>query len=536
MSSRNSAIAIALAFACSACGPARKPPATTAATAAPVVPIAPVVPAAPVAPVAPVAPDAPAATSSPAALSPSIVQLQHEIDGILAAPALDRGFWGVLVKPLARDETWYSLNAGKLMMPASAMKVVTLAAAADTLGWDYQYQTQLLAAGPIADGVLHGDLRVVGSGDPSIDDWDGAASRLFGAWADRLKAAGIRAVDGRIVGDDNAFDDDEIGFGWSWDDLSAGFAAGVSALQFNQSSVQLTVTPGTTVGALASVGVFPEAGGLSVHSLVTTAAATSVPSVERRRLPGSTTLELRGSVPLKGRSVVQTVSVDNPTLYFVTALRTALIAHGISVRGQAVDADDLDGKPSPAPALPVVTYQSPPFSALAITLMKFSQNQYAETFFKTIGSAGGTGGTGTAATGRATVRSVLQRWNVDTAGLIQADGSGLSRYNYVTPETLVAILSHVDRDEHLRDSYEATLPVAGQDGTLDARMKGTAAEGNARMKTGSMSNVRTVAGYVRTADGEKVVFAILANNFEAPAGTITAAADAIVVRLATFRR
>ena len=138
--------------------------------------------------------------------------------------------------------------------------------------------------------------------------------------------------------------------------------------------------------------------------------------------------------------------------------------------------------------------------------------------------------------GRATVRSVLQRWNVDTAGLIQADGSGLSRYNYVTPETLVAILSHVDRDEHLRDSYEATLPVAGQDGTLDARMKGTAAEGNARMKTGSMSNVRTVAGYVRTADGEKVVFAILANNFEAPAGTITAAADAIVVRLATFRR
>jgi serine-type D-Ala-D-Ala carboxypeptidase/endopeptidase (penicillin-binding protein 4) len=165
--------------------------------------------------------------------------------------------------------------------------------------------------------------------------------------------------------------------------------------------------------------------------------------------------------------------------------------------------------------------------------MKLSQNQYAETLLKTIGAGGGIG---TAETGRAAVRSVLDGWGIGTGGLIQVDGSGLSRYNYVTPETLVAILSHVDRDDRLRGPYEATLPIAGRDGTLESRMRGTAAEGNARIKTGSMANVRAMAGYVQTADGEKLAFAILANNLDAPGGTVSAANDAIIIRLATFRR
>jgi D-alanyl-D-alanine carboxypeptidase/D-alanyl-D-alanine-endopeptidase (penicillin-binding protein 4) len=134
------------------------------------------------------------------------------------------------------------------------------------------------------------------------------------------------------------------------------------------------------------------------------------------------------------------------------------------------------------------------------------------------------------------VRSVLDGWGIGTGGLIQVDGSGLSRYNYVTPETLVAVLSHVDRDDRLRGPYEAALPIAGRDGTLEGRMKGTAAEGNARIKTGSMANVRAMAGYVQTADGEKLAFAILANNLDAPGGTVSAANDAIITRLATFRR
>jgi len=223
------------------------------------------------------------------------------------------------------------------------------------------------------------------------------------------------------------------------------------------------------------------------------------------------------------------VSVDNPTLFFANAVRSGLIARGIDVRGPAVDIDDARDAAAGTPGVPIASYRSPPLATLAVRLMKVSQNLYAETLLKTIGAAGGTP---TFPSGRATAQSVLQAWGVGAGDLIQRDGSGLSRYDFVTPAALVTILAHIDRDQTLRGPFEASLPIAGRDGTLSARMKGTAAEGNARAKTGSMANVRALSGYVTSADGEPLVFSIIANNFEVPADTITKTADAIVVRLA----
>ena len=231
MKSRSSAAIATLlfAFSLSACLTARTPPRAAFSSRQFSRPASP-------------APPARTARPSPGKPSAAIARLQRDIDEILRAPALDRAFFGVVVKSLATQNTLYSLNAGKLMMPASAMKVVTLASAAEKLGWDFRYETRLVPLGTISDGILHGDLLVVGSGDPSIDDWDGAATRLFGEWSDHLKAAGIHAIEGRIIGDDNAFDDEGVGFGWSWDDLGAGFAAGVSALQFHENAAQVTVS------------------------------------------------------------------------------------------------------------------------------------------------------------------------------------------------------------------------------------------------------------------------------------------------------
>lgn len=468
-----------------------------------------------------------------AAQSP-LALLQRDIDAILAAPALERGFWGVLVKTADRDETLYSRNASKLMMPASTMKVVTLAAAAEKLGWDFTYSTRLFTAGSVKDGVLRGDLVVVGSGDPSFDDWDGIATRLFAGWATQLRSSGIREIDGRIVGDDNAFDDEGLGMGWSLDDLAASYSANVSGLQFNEGSVQLRIAPGTSVGAKAAVSVTPDYSGLTIRNSIRTGTANSPAVISRRRLPGSSRLELRGSLPLRMRPFTETASVENPTLYFATALRRALVAEGIDVRGKAVDIDDVDTPPE-RNATPLATYQSLPLSNLATTMMKLSQNLFAETLLKTLG-IDGDHPTGTAQAGVAAVRSVLQSWNIDPTSMVQADGSGLSRYNYITPETMVAILTHIHHDERLRSAFETTLPIAGRDGSLEYRMRGTAAEGNARVKTGSLTNVRALAGYVRTADDETLAFAIFANNYENSASVITAAADAIVVRLAALRR
>ena len=163
----------------------------------------------------------------------------------------------------------------------------------------------------------------------------------------------------------------------------------------------------------------------------------------------------------------------------------------------------------------------------------FSLNLHEETLLKTMGASVGMP---TFMAGRAIVRSVLQEWGIPAEEMIQVDGSGLSRYNYITADALVSILVHITRDEKARGPFESLLPLAGREGTLAGRMRGTAAEANARAKTGSMSNVRTIAGSVKSRDGEPIVFAILANNFDGAADVVTRTIDAMVVRLAEFQR
>jgi D-alanyl-D-alanine carboxypeptidase/D-alanyl-D-alanine-endopeptidase (penicillin-binding protein 4) len=462
--------------------------------------------------------------------------LREQIDTLLANPSLAHGYWGVLVRSLKDDATLYALNKDKLMLPASNMKIVTLVAAAEKLGWGYRYETLVGTAGSIVDGELRGDLIVVGGGDPSLVAADDMADRVFGDWAERLKKQGIRTITGRVIGDDNAFEEDTLGFGWSWDDLQDDDAAGVGGLQYNESAVRVTVVPGPAAGDSAGISIEPPGSGLTIVNSVTSGAPGTKASIAARRLPGSMTLELRGSIPVGAGASTLTCSVDNPTLFFASALRLALIAHGIDIRGPAVDIDDVNGPPLTPRITPafVASYRSPPLSDLAMRLMKISQNQYAETLLKTIGRAPGV--PAGAAAGAAFVQATLERWGLPASTLIQRDGSGLSRYDFITPEALVAVLTHVDRDPRLKGPFVASLPVAGRDGTLARRMKGTAAEGNVRAKTGSMTGVRGLSGYVMSADGEPLVFSILANNFDTSPDTVTATSDAILVRLAQFRR
>ncbi|MGH9139740.1 MAG: D-alanyl-D-alanine carboxypeptidase/D-alanyl-D-alanine endopeptidase, partial [Vicinamibacterales bacterium] len=474
-----------------------------------------------------------AASAAPGSPSTPITGLRHDIDAVLGDRALSHGYWGVLARSLKTGETLYTVNADKLMMPASNMKIVTLAAAAETLGWDYTYETKVFAAGSIADGVLAGDLVVVGSGDPSLVAADGMADRVFGDWAQRLKQHGVRIVSGRVIGDDNGFEKETLGLGWMWDDLPTDDSAGVGALQYNESAVKVSVSPGPAIGDAAAISIVPAGSGLTILSSVTTGATGGRTSIGTRRLPGSMALELGGAIAAGAAPATMTVSIDNPTQFFVTALRSALIANGIDVRGPAVDIDDVRKAPRTV-GEPIVSYRSAPLSELAVRLMKISQNQYAETMLKSVSFAPGV--VPTAAAGWRAALAIFERWGVPAGSLIQRDGSGLTRYDFVTPEAIVAILTHVDRDPRLRGPFEASLPIAGRDGTLANRMKGTPAEGNARAKTGSMTAVRGTSGYVTAADGEPLVFCILANNYDTPASTITAAEDAIIVRLAMFTR
>ena len=476
-------------------------------------------------------PSLPAHPARPAL--PLLEGLRSDIDAVLAQPALVHGTWGVLVKSLKTGETLYSHNAGKLMMPASNMKIVTLAAAAEQLGWDYRYETRLFATGAVDGGVLQGDLVVAGSGDPSVASADGVADRVFADWAAQLKQRGIRAIAGRVIGDDNGVEEPAPGMGWMWDDIPTEDSTSVGALNYNENALRVTVLPGPAAGDAAAITLSVGTSGLTIVNAVTTAATGTATSIDLHRLHGSTRLVLRGSIALGAAPSILDVSVDNPTLFFASALRAGLIANGIDVRGAAVDIDDIADAPATSGA-PMIAYRSPPLSTLAVRLMKISQNLYAESFLKSVGAAPGV--PPTAAAGWNAAAAIFERWGLPPGSLIQRDGSGLTRYDFVTPDALVAILAHVYQDARLRGPFEASLPIAGRDGTLAKRMKGTAAEGNARAKTGSMTGVRGTSGYVTSADGEPLVFAILVNMYDSSASTITAAEDAIVVRLAQFRR
>jgi D-alanyl-D-alanine carboxypeptidase/D-alanyl-D-alanine-endopeptidase (penicillin-binding protein 4) len=454
--------------------------------------------------------------------------LAADLHRIFTAPVMEHGLWGVEVKSLDTGKIMYALNARKLMMPASNMKIVTLAAAAEALGWDYRFKTTLESDAEIAGGALKGNLIVRGSGDPTINSRDNRARALFDEWAAALKAAGVTRIEGNIVADASAFDSRGLGQGWSWDYLEAGYAAPSSALEFNENIATLTIRPGAKAGDAAQLELPPSTGLGLLHNVVT-GEAGSATTIGFERSPNSSDLDVTGSIAVGANPATRAVAVANPPLYFAHALTLALIERGIPVRGIPV-VFQRSKLLAPLPRAAIVESQSPPLREIATTMMKVSQNLYAETLLKAIGGTGGA--TATTAAGRAAAEKIFDAWGIQPGSYVLADGSGLSRYDYVTAEMIVALLERMHKDARHHDAFYATLPIAGKDGTISTRMRGTRAEANAVAKTGSISNVRALSGYVKTRDGETLAFSILANNFTVPAATVTWIADLAVETLA----
>ena len=491
--------------------------------------------------VAPVAQVAQVAQVAPA------VSLTAQLDALFSDPVLARALMSVRVDSLRTGETIYALNADKLVMPASNMKILTMTTAAEKLGWNFTYKTTLEAAGPVTDGILHGDLIVVGGGDPTIVSNDGGPAPLFGEWAAALRKAGIKRVDGRILGDDRFFAD-PIGMGWSWDDLVYGYSATITGLSYNENQVAVKVTPAATAGQPATVTLSPAAGhGLHVTNQVMTMPPPADaapgdprlrPSIEYHRLEGSSELVVGGTIFAGARAANQTVSVDNPTRFFVSAFRDALISDGIIVTGRAIawnDRADPGATPAalPGPRVTIATRTSPPLSVIGPYFMKASQNFVAETLLRTLGAV--FTGAGTADAGMSVVRQTLQSWGIPDDAIVMRDGSGLSRYNYVTTSAIVTMLTRMWKNEALRGPFAAALPVAAHDGTLSNRMKNTWLDQHVQAKTGTIANVRSLSGYLETKSGERIVFSMIGNHFTVPSSQIDALTEKALALIADKR-
>jgi len=446
--------------------------------------------------------------------------LQSDLDRIFHASVMARGVWGVEVKSLDSEKILYSLNPGTLMMPSSNMKILTLAAAAETLGWDFRFKTRLETSAPIDNGALKGDLFLVGGGDPTINSRENRADHVLDEWTAALRAAGITRIDGNLVGDGSAFEPNGLGQGWSWDYLQYGYAAPASALEFNENTATLTITPGANPGDQAKLELSADTG-LGIIHHVTTGPADSPTSINYDRLPNDHWLDVAGSIAVDGTPVTRDVAVSNPTRFFARMALNGLTARGIAITGLPLDRTEQTVLES-GPRRVLVESLSPPLRDIAKTMMTVSQNLYAETLLRTIG--------------KQKAHDVLAAWNIPDGAFVEADGSGLSRYDYVTADVIVSILERMFKDPRHHDAFTAALPIAGAEGTVASRLKNTRAQGNALVKTGSISNVRALSGYVRTRSGETLAFSILANAFTVSPATVNWIADVAVEELANYSR
>ncbi len=459
-------------------------------------------------------------------LTPDVLRLTMELDSAFAMPEYARAEWGVVVQSLATGQVLYRRNADRLFMPASNQKLLTSSVALARLGPEFRWTTPVLSRGTRAADTLQGDLVVVGRGDPSLSlRMSGGTDVLapLRPWADSLRARGIGVISGRVVGDASYFPDAIYGEGWMWDDLPDSYSAPIGALQFNEAFAFLDVVPGAP-GSPATVTLRPSSTPLRLFGRVASlpAESSSVARLRWTRALASDSVILSGSAA--GRSANE-VAVQDPTRYFEAALTQALTEAGVRVLG----------RPSaPAGAADTLfTWRSPPLREVLPHFLKPSQNQIGEALLRTVG--GVATGTASVDSGRATARATLAGFGIPEDAYVLADGSGLSRYNYLAPEAIARILWAMAHRPDFAVFYDA-LPIGGVDGTIAGRMRGTAAEGNVHAKTGSIANTRTLSGYVTTPSGERLLFVLMANHFTAPRRVVERTQDFVVERLANFAR
>jgi D-alanyl-D-alanine carboxypeptidase/D-alanyl-D-alanine-endopeptidase (penicillin-binding protein 4) len=443
--------------------------------------------------------------------------------------------WGILVVDPGRGETLYSRNADKLFMPASNQKLLTGSTALTQLGPDYRWPTSLWARGPVRDGVLEGDLVVRGQGDPSISAHArGDALAPLRALGDSLRSRGVTRIRGRIVAAPSPFTDSPLGFGWSHDDLDESYSAGVDALYFNEGFSEIAVYGGANAGDPVRVVTRPAATypPLIVRARTVARAPNGASSADSMAARTKITVgqdSSRSGVLVAGTiaagdSVVQELAFRDQSAAFVAAMREALRANGITVDEARTDStarlDSLAG------------LWSPPLREILPLFEKPSQNQIGELLFKTLALA--KTGVGTADSAQQVVTRQLLAWGAAPDGFAVRDGSGLSRHDYVSPRTIVTVLDAMRRSPDFQLFYDA-LPIAGVDGTIRNRMKGTPAQGNVHAKTGTLDKARSLSGYVTTAEGRLLLFSALANNYTVPTRRVDQVTDALGARLASLR-
>ena len=486
----------------------------------------------------------------------TLAELQSRIAALFDQPKFASARWGVRI--MTQDgKVVFERDADKSFTPASNMKLYTTAAALDAFGPDFKIKTSVYSTRPVSKGgLLKGDLILYGRGDPNLSprfdtddpkrydelkpaDTISAIERL----ADQIKARGIRIITGNLIGDDSFFAGDPLGPGWEWDDVQFYYGAEISALTVNDNSVTFTVTPAARVGEQPAIKIQPETEYVKIVNNARTS-ASGKPMIGVNRPLNSNTVEFFGTIPHGAKAPVIDIAVHDPASFAAELLREALLRRGIRVRGQIEHLDAIARVSNPfdeSKLTEVASVESQPLSEMLKVINKQSQNLHAELMLRQLGLRHGDAGSlddygqpkSTTVLGADIRRQFLQRAGIDTTPLSLRDGSGLARQDLVTPRSTTNLLEFMIKQPYLKP-WRESLTIAGHDGTLARQLRNTAAANNLRGKTGTLTYVNALSGYITTKGGQPLILSVMGNNYTGPGRDVTAVMDQICLMLAEF--
>lgn len=467
--------------------------------------------------------------------------LTRRLEARLDQPQLLRHHWGVAIEDQS-GRLLFGRNAGRLFIPASNTKLITSAAGIVMLGPDFTVRTSVYGAGPVIDGVLHGDLVLYGRGDPTYsrrcydidEDRPGACDEDPAAklrdLAQQLRERGIRWIDGDLIGDGSYFDEELVHPAWETYDLNWWYAAPVSGLGFNDNSIDVEIAAADSGEVQPQINFGPDVGAAFIENRAVIGARDAERTFDIIRDPDGLRYVASGVVPVGLQRRTENVAVLDPNRYAALAFRRELLAAGIVVRGTVLSTtDSTDYAVARAtPALAEVS--SRPLSDWVFPVLNTSQNWFAEMILKQLGRRFGAAGSWQEGL------EVERRFLIDSVGIDStmfelADGSGLAAKNLVAPLAFTRLLNWM-RSHPSYDAFAAGLPQSGEPGSLRRRFVDTPLAGRVRAKTGTITRVNTLSGYVERADGRVFTFSIQANNHTLGSSGMLPAIDSVVVELA----
>ncbi|MEK4504622.1 D-alanyl-D-alanine carboxypeptidase/D-alanyl-D-alanine endopeptidase [Bacillus sp. FSL K6-2431] len=427
---------------------------------------------------------------------------------IRTAPDLEGAISGISVRDTSDSSLLYEHQADIRLTPASNMKLLTSAIALDILGETHTFPTDIWIDGSIQKKTLHGNLYLRGTGDPTLLEED------FAALAKQVKKVGIHTIRGQLAADDTWYDDTRYSIDLPWSDEDQYYGAQISALtaspnqDFDAGTVILEVKPGKKAGQKATYDMIPKTSVPQVINQVKTVPEEGKKKISFKRSHGTNKITLTGTIPVKASVSRQWVALWEPSSYALDLMKRALKAEGIHVKGP------LKIKQVPKKAKKIATHSSMPLSELLVPMMKLSNNTQAEMLLKELGKQ--VKSKGSFEDGLDVMNERLPAFGIDPSLAVLRDGSGISPINLVSANQFTLFLTNIQKEKWFK-TYEHALPLAGASermvgGTLRNRLKEPATLEKVRAKTGSLTTVSTLSGYIDTKSGKTVAFSILLNH------------------------